>query len=108
MCIRDRQEEQALAQLRKAGHLAECGERGSAGGLAAGGHVGVLTIGGDGRGAYASILPPAPSIAVRAPLVTCTPLTVTARATAPDATMRARSVCSGTRFAAFIDLASLK
>src|SRR6185369_836946 len=83
---RAEQEEQALTQLREAGHLAECGERSSAGCFAAGGH-GQSWVGGGKDEAYASILPPAPSIAARAPLVRCTPLTVNARATVPDATM---------------------
>src|SRR4030095_7925233 len=96
---RAEQEEQALTQLREAGHLAKRRERGGAGCFAAGGHGKSWTLAVRGE-AYASILPPAPSIAARAPLVTCTPLTVTARATVPDATMRARAVCSGTRFAA--------
>src|SRR2546429_2167387 len=43
-----------------------------------------------------SILPPAASITARAPLVTATPLSVTALASAPESTTLARSVPGGT------------
>src|SRR5205807_770480 len=44
----------------------------------------------------ASILPPAASIAARAPLVAATPFRVTARVSAPDSTTLARSGRGGT------------
>src|SRR5262249_55613171 len=45
---------------------------------------------------YASILPPAASIAARAPLVAATPLSVTAFLISPESTTLTRSVPSGT------------